>query len=103
MKKILSCAVIALVVGLALPALAADVQYKTHEVSVQFVSFNQEAKTVTFKDMKGVEQTVPVLEPALASFNGMKAGDKVTLTCADNDKGEHVGVSAAKLVSGKSK
>ena len=54
------------------------------------------AKTITFKDDKGMDKTAPVLEGAVASLKSLKPGDKVVLVCEDNDKGEHQGISAIK-------
>ena len=54
------------------------------------------AKTITIKDEKGGDKVIPVLDSALASLKTVKAGDSVVLTCLDNDKGEHTGVSAIK-------
>ena len=70
---------------------------KTHDMTTQVVSIDLEKKTVTFKDDKGVNQTAPVLGKALESFKTLKAGDKVTLTCQDNEKGEHQGIVAIKV------
>jgi hypothetical protein len=100
---------IALIVGfalavcvVALPALASDpASHKTHDMTVEFVSFDAKAKTVTFKDDKGESKTAPVMEPAMKAFEMMKAGDKVTITCADDEKGMHKGVSMVKPAAKK--
>jgi hypothetical protein len=70
---------------------------KSHEVKGEFVSADMEAKTVTFKNEKGESVTVPYLPEATDSLKAVKAGDKVILTCADDDHGQHQGVSAVKL------
>jgi Cu/Ag efflux protein CusF len=70
---------------------------KTHSLTATVVSVDLEKKTVTIKDENGEEKTAPVLDKAIKSLKSVHAGDKVTLTCLDNDKGEHQGVSAIKV------
>jgi hypothetical protein len=98
MKKPAVFGVLVLVLCLVgVPALAGEMAaHKSHDMTVEFVSFDAKAKTVTFKDDKGESKTAPVMEPALKAFEHMKAGEKMTITCADNDKGEHQGVSMVK-------
>ena len=76
------------------PLLAAG---KTHELAGTIVSVDAAAKKITFKDDTGTSMTVPVLDKAVATLKTVKAGDKVTLTCQDNEKGDHEGVSAIKV------
>jgi len=76
------------------PALAAG---KTHDMTATVVSVDVQKKQITIKDEKGEEKTAPVMGKAIASLKTIKAGDKVTVTCTDNDKGEHLGVSAIKV------
>jgi hypothetical protein len=66
-------------------------------VKGEVVSVDLTAKTLTFKDDAGTSKTVPATGKALDSLKTLKAGDKVVLTCTDNDKGEHQGVSAIKI------
>lgn len=66
---------------------------KTHSMKAEVVSVDTAAKKITIKDEKGETKTAPVLESAAAKLKDFKAGDKVTLTCQDSDKGEHQGVS----------
>ena len=70
---------------------------KTHEVKGEVVSVDLTAKTLTFKDETGASKTAGVLDKAQKSLETLKAGDKVVLTCSDNDAGEHLGISAIKL------
>jgi hypothetical protein len=70
---------------------------RTHEVSTEVVSVDAKAHTITIKDEKGAAKTVPVLEHARGSLASLKAGDKVTLTCTDDEKGVHQGVSAIRV------
>jgi len=95
-KKLLSLLVACGVVLLAtsLPVLAAG---KSHDVTTEIVSVDAKANTITIKDEKGASKTVKVLEAAVASLKDVKSGDHVTLTCQDNDKGEHEGVTAIKV------
>jgi hypothetical protein len=95
-KKLVSLLAVCGVVLLttALPVLAAG---KTHEVKAEVVSVDAKAATLTIKDEKGGNKTVPVLDSAKAQLNSVKAGDHVMLTCQDNEKGEHTGVTAIKV------
>jgi glucose/arabinose dehydrogenase len=65
---------------------------KTHIVEAEVVSADVAAKTLT---VKGDPQnmTVKVDTAAAAKLKTVKAGEKVKLTCRDNDKGEHLGIS----------
>ena len=67
-----------------------------HDLTVQFVSFDSKAMKVTFKNDAGEQNTVSVMESAANDFNDVKTGERVTLTCDDDDNGEHLGVSKAK-------
>jgi Cu/Ag efflux protein CusF len=67
------------------------------------VSVDVDGKKLTFKDDTGTSMTLPVLEKAVPSLKSLKAGEKVVLTCQDNEKGDHEGVSAIRVEeSGKS-
>ncbi len=68
---------------------------KTHEVDAEIVSVDAQKKTVTIKGEKE-NKTVPVDEKAFASVKALKAGEKVTLICRDNEKGEHQAVAGVK-------
>ena len=97
MKRIALLVAVALLAGLTFaPAVAGE--KKTHEMTVDVVSVDLNAKMITIKDEKGEQHAAPVLPEALASLKSVKAGDKITLTCLDNDKGEHQGVTAIKPV-----
>jgi hypothetical protein len=69
---------------------------KTHDVNAEFVSADAVKKTVTLKAEDGSEKTVPLEGKALAAVKTLKANDKVTATCRDNDKGEHQAVTDIK-------
>jgi len=96
MKKLVSALSILAVAGLVFMQVANAADKKTHEMTVTVVSMDMTAKTITVKDDKGAEKTAPVLAEALASLKTIKAGDMVVLTCLDNEKGEHQGVTAIK-------
>jgi hypothetical protein len=83
--------------GLAL-ALATPVLAKgaPHDVTAEVVSVDLAAKVITIKDETGENKKLAVLPSALESLKTVKAGDNVLLTCQDNEKGEHQGVSAIK-------
>ncbi len=74
---------------------------KTHKMTAEVVSVDIEAKTITIKDDKGEEKKTPVLGKAADELKNLKAGEKVELTCQDNEKGEHEGVSAIKIMKEK--
>lgn len=72
----------------------------THEVAAEIVSVDAVAKTVTIKGETG-NNTVPVEEKALAAVKELKAGQKVTLICADDEKGAHKAVAGVKAEAPK--
>jgi hypothetical protein len=78
----------------AAPAVAAG---KTHEVKGTVVSTDAAGKKITFKDDTGSSMTVPVLDKAVATLKTLKPGEKVVMTCQDNEKGDHEGVAAFKV------
>ena len=65
---------------------------QSHEIQAEVVSANVAKSTLTIKGEKD-NKTVRVDKKAAASLKTVKAGDKVTLTCWDNAKGEHVKVT----------
>lgn len=86
--------VFVLVLGVAVPAFAGG---KTHQVAGTIVSVDKEHKTITFKmDGGDEEKTAPVMDKAVKQMSEVKAGDHVSLTCTDSEKGEHQGISAIK-------
>ena len=99
---VLAVAMAGLVLAPATPALAGakTAVTKTHDMKATVVSVDAEKKLLTIKDEKGAEMTPPVLPGAEAQLKGLKVGDMITLTCQDDDKGEHQGVS--KITHGKS-
>ena len=78
---------------------------KSHKMTVELVSVDMDAKTITVKDDKGETHTAPLLGKTMETAKNFKAGDKLVVTCLDNEKGEHTGVThleAAKANPGKS-
>lgn len=75
----------------------------THDVTAEVVSINAEKKEITLKDDKGESHTAPVEGKAIAELKTVKAGEKVTVTCRDNEKGEHQAVTAIKPAAATSK
>ena len=64
---------------------------KTHVVEAEVVSADATAKTLTIKG--DPNKTMPVDTAAASHLKTLKAGEKVKLTCRDNDKGEHQAIS----------
>jgi hypothetical protein len=96
MKKtaVLLAALLA-VAGIAAAAQAkapAKPMTKTHVVQAEVVSTDVAAKTITIKTEQG-ESTAKVEGAALTSLKTLKAGEKVKLTCRDNEKGEHEAIT----------
>jgi len=69
---------------------------KTHDMTAEVVSIDEKAKTITLKDDKGDNHTAPLMGAAVGEAKALKAGDKVNVTCQDNEKGDHEGVTAIK-------
>jgi len=73
---------------------AAKAAVKTHKVEAEVVSTDLTAKTITIKSETGENKTAPVEGKAVAALKNAKAGEKWTLTCRDNEAGEHQAVLA---------
>ena len=71
---------------------------KTHIVEAEVVSADATAKTLTIKGEPD-NKTVPVEGAAAGHLKELKAGDKVKLTCRDNDMGEHQAVTKIEKAS----
>jgi len=74
----------------AKPAPAATA--KTHVVEAEVVSADATAKTITIK-AEPSDKTMPVEGKAVEHLKSLKAGEKVKLTCRDNEKGEHQAIT----------
>ena len=97
LQTVVSALVIATLV-LLVPA-TAFAKGKTHDETAEVVSIDEKAKTITIKDAKGENHTAPLLGTAVTEAKALKAGDKVTVTCQDNEKGDHEGVTAIKKIT----
>jgi hypothetical protein len=75
----------------AKPAMAAPAVAKTHVVEAEVVSADVTAKTLTIKGEP--DKTMPVEGAAVEHLKALKAGEKVKLTCRDNEKGEHQAIT----------
>jgi hypothetical protein len=73
---------------------AAKAGMKMHKVEAEVVSTDVAAKTITIKSDTGENKTAPVEGKAVAALKSAKAGEKWTLTCRDNEAGEHQAVVA---------
>ena len=82
------------VLGQMTPVLAGE---NSHEVSGVVVSVDTEGKTITFTGPEDEEMTMPVMDEAVETLEDLKAGDKVVLTCEDNEEGEHQGITSIKM------
>lgn len=71
---------------------AADQPKKYHSVEAEVVSANTEDMTITVK-VAGEEQTEKVSALARTRLSGVKAGDKVVLSCKDVEGKHHEVVS----------
>jgi uncharacterized lipoprotein YajG len=65
---------------------------KTHVVEAEVVSADATAKTLTIKGEKE-NKVLKVDTVAVAHLKDLKAGEKVKLTCRDNEKGEHEAIT----------
>jgi hypothetical protein len=75
----------------AKPAKPMAATSKTHVVEAEVVSTDAMAKTLTIKG--DPNKTVPVDASAASHLKTLKAGEKVKLTCRDNEKGEHQAIT----------
>ena len=67
----------------------------THAFEAEIVSVDSAKNTITVKTDKG-ESTAPVEGKAVAEVKTVKPGQKVTLVCRDDEKGEHKAVTEIK-------
>jgi hypothetical protein len=75
----------------AKPAKPMATTMKTHVVEAEVVSADATAKTVTIKG--DPNKTMPVEGMAVSHLKDLKAGEKVKLTCRDNEMGEHQAIT----------
>lgn len=65
---------------------------KTHDVTGEVVKTDVAAKNITLKSMDK-EMTLPVEGEAATQLKDIKVGDKVTVSCRDDDKGAHKAIT----------
>jgi hypothetical protein len=94
MRKVL-CSVLVLVMA-AVAGAALLAEGKTHDVTAEVVSVDAQGKTLTIKGEDGSNMTVKVTGNAIKSLETVKPGQRVVLTCKDNEKGEHQSVTEIK-------
>ena len=80
--------------GLAAPTALANPA--NHDVTGTVVAVDAAKYTLTIRGDDGKEGTAPVEGDARKALGTLKAGDKVVVTCRDDDKGAHLAVSAIK-------
>jgi hypothetical protein len=98
MKKVALLVCLCFVLGmLVAPVSVLMAAGKKHEMKAEIVSVDMAGKMITVKDEKGESKTVPVMGDAVNMLKDLKAGEKVTLECQDNEKGEHQGVVGIKV------
>jgi hypothetical protein len=73
---------------------AAKAAVKTHKVEAEVLATDVAGKTITIKSETGEKKTAPVEGKAVAALKHVKAGETWTLTCRDNEAGEHQAVVA---------
>ena len=95
MNRSLFKALVALVAVLTFGVALAD---KSHAFKATVVAVDTTAHTLTVKGPDGKTSTAPVEGDALKALGSLKAGEEVSVTCRDNDQGEHQAVSAVKVV-----
>lgn len=92
----------------ARPSQGADMNAKTRDIQAEVVSYNDTTKTLTIKNTTGMSgstspstanQTVPVEPAAVSAVKNLKAGQKVTLTCRENESGQPGAITAVKMNS----
>jgi hypothetical protein len=72
---------------------AAKPAMKTHKVEAEVISTDLAAKTITIK-ADPENKTAPVEGKAVSALKNVKPGEMWTLTCRDNEAGEHQAVIA---------
>jgi hypothetical protein len=70
---------------------------KTHQVTGEVISVDSAKNTLTIKGSDGMEKTATAEGSAIPQLKSLKTGEKVTLTCRDNEKGEHVKVTSIQV------
>ena len=66
------------------------------DMTVQIVSVDRRSKNITIRNENGGTESLPVLGDAGRHLGMLRTGRMFTLTCQDNEKGEHQGITAIK-------
>lgn len=82
----------------ALPAAAFAGGFKYHDVNATFVSADAKAQMFTIKFDDGTTSTGKAEGEAIKQAAALKPGDKIAVTCKDNEKGEHLAATAIKVI-----
>ena len=83
---------------IAMPAFAAGDNFKYHDVSGTFVSADAKSNMFTIKLDDGTTSTGKAEGNAVKQLKSLKQGDKISLTCKDDEKGEHLAATEIKVV-----
>ena len=71
----------------------------THDVNGTIVSIDKVKHTVSMRMDDGQITTGPALgKSAIKALGKLKEGDKVVVTCKDDEKGEHLGATKIKVI-----
>jgi hypothetical protein len=83
---------------IAMPVLAASDNFKYHDVEGEFVSADAKTHMFTIKLDDGTTSTGKAEGNAVKQLKGLKQGNKVLLTCKDDEKGEHLAATEIKVI-----
>jgi Cu/Ag efflux protein CusF len=92
---------VVLVAGLLVATGTALAQMKSSTVTGVVVSVDTKGKALTFKTDDGVNVTLPAEGGAIKALDDVKAGERVELTCRDDDTGAHQAITAIAKVKPK--
>jgi hypothetical protein len=70
--------------------------FKYHDVDATYVSGDAKSGQFTIKFDDGSTSTGPAEGDAAKALAGLKAGDKVTVTCKDDAAGKHLAATSIK-------
>jgi hypothetical protein len=91
MRTVFLSALLILVLGAT--TFAAQNGFKKHEFAADFVSWDPAEKTITFRaEGDNLDTTLPVSGKASDKIEELSTGERLTLTCLDDEDGQHVGI-----------
>ncbi|HKQ61218.1 MAG TPA: hypothetical protein VJS92_07990 [Candidatus Polarisedimenticolaceae bacterium] len=94
MKELARFVATTLAVGVIFVAVGAKA--KTHVITARLVAIDLGSQTITVEDDRGEPKSLPVLGKAAEGLTRLPLGDTFRLTCEDDDKGEHRGITRIK-------